>query len=116
MNYEKILAEFKRMIVKKTSYSDDLNDLEYYSIRDNCGVACHDFIDYVKYNHNIALTRQRGYYITENPVYEYHDFTETEHQHMKSMKLNPYKEKDRLAYITQLNLNEKYCYVPHFWV
>ena len=105
------IAEFIKKSKSDRHYSigdKPVDNSHYYSIRDNCGIAAHDYINYMKDNYgNNDLKRVQGTFKGDVPVVTKLDFYPHELTDMKTKGYNPNNKDDRLKYTIDNNLEER---------
>lgn len=106
------------------------NDLTEYFVLGNCFEASKDLSHWLYFKANMGrgevikigyLTKKtgqlkQGWIQTDVVQHEYDDFHSYDFDRMYEQNLDPRKEKDRLAYIKNNNLEEKFKMIPHSWV
>ena len=101
-----ILTDFMKSLSQK--------EIKFYSIRDNCGQAALDFIDFAK-KQGIELHRVRGYFKADSIVYDKADFTSVMKKEFKDSGLNFNLDSDRKKWIEQSKYFKEYHEIPHYW-
>lgn len=88
----------------------------WYAVRDNCGQAALDFINFAK-DQGYDLVRVQGYFLADTVVCDKEVFTREMYLEFKKTGLNWNSEEDRRRFLEN---NEKYAQawkkVPHYWV
>lgn len=86
-----------------------------YGIRDNCGLACLDLMDYFR-ERGIKSDRVQGNFKCDIPVHAKKDFTETMKEEFSKTNLDFNKADDRLQFLKDSIYFEEWHLAPHYWV
>jgi translation elongation factor EF-1beta len=89
-------------------------EIKFYSIRDNCGPCCLDFISYAA-KQGVNLKRVRGEFRVDSVVHDKSDFTPDMKTEFRSSGLNFNDSKDRKHWIEQSKYSESWHLIPHYW-
>ena len=112
------MVSFKKFINESISVDSFINSLspnkvKFYSIRDNCGPAALDFLDYTK---DPKLKRVSGYFKADTVVYDKADFTKEMKKEFAESGLDFNNSTDRKKWIEQSKYAEEWKEIPHYWV
>ena len=90
--------------------------LKYYSVRDNCGPAALDMIDWAK-TQGIELHRVGGYFVADNIVYDKEDFTKEMKRDFLQQGLDFNDSQARKEFIeSNPKYSEEWKKIPHYWL
>jgi hypothetical protein len=100
-----------------TNFWNSLSDKQkrVYSIRDNCGPACLDFINFAKKNHGVDLKRISGFFKADIPVTEKADFTNEMKKELLSTGMDFNSADDRRKFVENSKYHEQWKHIPHYW-
>lgn len=85
----------------------------FNSIRDNCGPATIDFIEWAK--PKAILHRVRGEFVADDVVAQKADFTKEMKQEFKQSGLDFNSYNDRHSWILQSKYASDWHKIPHYW-
>lgn len=102
-------------------------DLRYFFVQNNCYGASQSFMEFLedKGIHTAEIVpigrirngkKTQGWFHADVPDTTLDAFTKEEITAMKNQGLNPHKKADRVAYITNNNLEDEFKWIPHSWV
>lgn len=91
-------------------------ELKYFCVRDNCGPAAIDFMQFLTKKGIQGLKRVRGFFLADEVVSDKKDFT----SQMKTEFLQDGgdwdNKLDRKKWIENSKYEKQWKYIPHFWV
>lgn len=92
--------------------------IKHYSVRDNCGEACLDFLSYatdeLKSDHHFI--RVQGNFKTDIVVHAKKDFTKEMKKEFLELGYDWNSKEHRRKYIEESKYNEEYHLCPHYWI
>jgi len=91
------------------------NEIKQYSMRDNCGIAALDMIEYAK-KHDKLLTRVSGYFIADKIVSSKKDFTNEMRDELILDGVNFNDDKLRYEWIMKSKYKNTMKEIPHYWL
>ena len=86
-----------------------------YGVRDNCGPAALDLMDFFKEN-GINSKRVRGEFLCDIPIHAKKDFSKEMIDEFNKSGLDFNNKIDRLNWITESTYYEEWKKCPHYWV
>ena len=112
------MISFKEFLIESVSVNDFLKSvspskIKFYSVRDNCGPAALDFLDYAK---DPTLKRVSGYFRADKVVSEKADFTKEMKREFLKDGLDFNNADDRESWITKSKYSEEWKMIPHYWI
>jgi len=121
------LTQFNPLLVEFWQ-SRTPEQMRYYFVQNNCYGASQDlikFLDEVKGIQTAKIVpigrivngkKQGGWFKSDVLDTSLDAFTKQEIADCRSQGLNPRKKSDRIAYITNNQLEDEFCWIPHSWV
>ena len=89
---------------------------KYYSVRDNCGPAALDMIDWAR-KKGIELDRVGGYFIADQVVFDKSDFTKEMKREFLKQGLDFNDPQQRKSFIeSDPKYSEEWKNIPHYWL
>ena len=117
IGYNPVLAEFYKVAKASKTYKANKSDYDYYSIRDNCGVAANDLVKFVdEFFPDLHFKRVEGAFKCDQVLYDKKDFTKEMSKELISLGLdfnNPEHRKSFLENDERYAEEWKHC--PHYW-
>lgn len=118
-NFDPLLIEFWRQASPE--------QMKYYFVQDNCYGASQDFnafleskgimtAELVPIGQIVGGKKSKGWIKVDVPDTSLDAFTRDDIAKCKAQGLDPRKKPDRVAYITNNNLQEEFMWIPHSWV
>jgi hypothetical protein len=118
MKFDPLLIDF---------WKSNEDKVKYYCMRDNCGIASVDLLEWLEEkgigtaeripSGYIKNRKKIGGFIQVDKIsYSKDDFTKEELQDMKGKGYNPIKLEDRKRYARDTGIEEELQFIPHSWV
>lgn len=109
-----LIAQFHQICKQRRTYSTK-SDYDYFGIRDNCGQACIDFIEYAR-SKGVVLKRVEGYFLCDHVLSSKKDFTKPMISELRTSGLDFNSEVDRKKFLdTNPKYAEEWKLAPHYW-
>jgi len=102
---EEVIQKFK---------TEEVEDIEYGNIRDNCGFVAASFSKFAE-KFGLDVPRIHGRFELDGPEFDVKNFKSSELQEMEELGYNSYDVEDRECYAEQHDLLDELTNVNHYW-
>lgn len=115
--FPKRLDRFSSDLTHEFLNSISRKDIDFYSKRDSCGIACLDMKAWAMENHGVELVRVRGEFLADTVVSEKADFTKKMKAEFMATGGDFSSPSERKAFIeSHPDYKDEWKKIPHYWL